>query len=168
MSMDAAVRRGHPIMFGSIILFSIIEMCIAAWITARYNSHHNFPTVGIQARVRYVLFLTIWTILFGTAYMTMFLLSPDGLFTSVFSHWVFLTITWILWVAAAAALTQTLGGALNCSVQTKFVYCGQLNALEGFAWLIWVLLTFTLCFVLYRGIVAARKGDGLRGGLVSV
>ncbi|KAF8167163.1 hypothetical protein B0H34DRAFT_2539 [Crassisporium funariophilum] len=167
--MDAAVRRGHPIVFGAIVLFSIIEMCIAAWITARYNSRHDFPNSGVRARVRYLLFVSIWTILFGTIYMIMFLVSSSGsLLTSVLSHWVFLTITWILWLAAAAAITQTLGGSLDCRIDTKFVYCGQLNALEGFAWLIWVLLTFLLAFVLYRGIVAARKGDGLRGGLVSV
>ena len=48
-----------------------------------------------------------------------------------------LAITWIIWLAAAAAITQTLGGSLNCATNTVFVYCGQLNALEGFAWLIW-------------------------------
>lgn len=40
-------------------------------------------------------------------------------------------------MAAAAAITQTLGGTLNCGVQTHIVYCGQLSALEGFAWIIW-------------------------------
>ena len=34
------------------------------------------------------------------------------------------------------ALTRDLGGALDCSTQDKFAYCGQLNALEGFAWFI--------------------------------
>lgn len=48
-----------------------------------------------------------------------------------------LFLMWILWLAAAAAITQILGGALNCYIQTYVVYCSQLNALQGFAWLIW-------------------------------
>lgn len=60
-------------------------------------------------------------------------------------HYFSLLVTWILWLAAAAAFTESVGGSLNCSVQTKFVYCGQLNALEGFAWLIWFAFSpFTL------------------------
>ena len=58
-----------------------------------------------------------------------------------------LFVTWVFWLAAAAALTQSLGGALDCHIQTKFVYCGHLNALSGFAWLIWFVFFFSLhCF----------------------
>lgn len=65
-----------------------------------------------------------------------------------------LAITWVLWLAAAAAITQTLGGSLNCSHETFFIYCGQLNALEGFAWLIWFVLF--LCW--FRNILTLHKG----------
>jgi len=153
-------------MFGSLVLFSIIEMCISAWITAKYNANHNFPNSGVRARVRYILFLSIWTIVFGSGFLVAFLVSATSAFASVASHFFFLLVTWILWLAAAAAITQTLGGALNCNTQSFFVYCGQLNALEGFAWLIWVLLTFMLLFVLIRGIMSAKRGDGYAGGLV--
>jgi len=57
----------------------------------------------------------------------------------IISHFTYsLFLSWIVWLAAAAALTQTLGGGINCGAQTylRFVYCSQLNALEGFAWLI--------------------------------
>ena len=53
-----------------------------------------------------------------------------------------LFVTWVFWLAAAAALTQSLGGALDCHTQTEFVYCGHLNALSGFAWLIWFVFFF--------------------------
>ena len=156
--------------FSTLIIFSIIEMSIAAWITAKYNSRHNFPSSGTRARVRYTLFVSIWTIVIGTAYLIGFLVAASSVFSSVASHFVLyvlshsthhltpflslpstpffsnqiliwnvtysLFITWILWLAAAAAITQTLGGALNCHVQDYFVYCGHLNALSGFAWLI--------------------------------
>jgi hypothetical protein len=140
-------------------------LSIAAWITAKYNKNHNFPTSSARAQVRYLLFMSIWTIVFGTVYLVGFLMAASSIFVSVASHFflcvlshstchlnrstVFfpnhifmrnviysLFLTWILWLAAAAAITQTLGGALNCHVQTYFVYCRQLNALEGFAWLI--------------------------------
>jgi len=120
-----------------------------------------------------------------------------------------LTFTWIMWTAGAAAVTQMIGGGLNCKyvpdspsifppthrmltqplsyrTQDIFVYCDQLNALEGFAWVEWyvqhddqnrlsnsdtrinrILVTFLLIVVLIRGITAARRGDGYRGGLVS-
>jgi len=153
-------------MFGALVVFSIIEMCISAWITAKYNAHHNFPNSGVRARVRYLLFLSIWTLLFGSGFLVIFLLSATSAFASVASHFFFLSVTWILWLAAAAAITQTLGGALNCNTQSYLVYCGQLNALEGFAWLIWVLLTFMLLFVLIRGITSAKRGDGYAAALV--
>jgi len=67
------------------------------------------------------------------------------------------------------------------------VYCGQLNALEGFAWIIWcvspapspprkiteeisfcrIIVTVLLIFVVIRGVAAARRGDGYRGQLVA-
>jgi len=164
--MESAIRIGHPIMFGAIVVFSIIEMCISAWITAKYNANHNFPNSGVRARVRYILFVSIWTILFGSGFLVVFLVATTSALASVASHFFFLTVTWILWLAAAAAITQTLGGALNCHTQSFFVYCGQLSALEGFAWLIWVLLTFMLLFVLIRGITSAKRGDGYAGALV--
>jgi hypothetical protein len=71
-----------------------------------------------------------------------------------------------MWTAAAASITEMLGGGLNCKAQDAYVYCNQLNALEGFAWLEWLLVTFAIVVVLIRGIVAARRGDGYRGGLV--
>ena len=100
-----------------------------------------------------------------------------------------LFVTWVFWLAAAAALTQSLGGALDCHTQTEFVYCGHLNALSGFAWLIWfvffffslyhcltskltivyrVVLTFVFLFVIIRAIMGARRGEGVAGPMVEV
>ncbi|KAF9523077.1 hypothetical protein CPB83DRAFT_863418 [Crepidotus variabilis] len=167
MAMDAIVRRGHPVVFGLLVLFAIIELCITAFVTAKYNSHHNYPNRSTRDRVRYLLFLSVWTTVFGAAFLGMFLVFMDNILVSVASHFVFLIITWILWLAAAAAFTSSIGGALNCHTQSFFVYCGQLNAIEGFAWLIWVVITLLLVFVLIRGIISQKRGDGVRGGLVA-
>jgi hypothetical protein len=98
-----------------------------------------------------------------------------------------LFVTWVFWLAAAAALTQSLGGALDCHTQTEFVYCGQLNALSGFAWLIWfvsvspyiclthkliivyrVVLTFMFLFVIIQSIMRMRRGEGVASPMVEV
>jgi hypothetical protein len=163
--MDTIIRRGHPIAFGFLVFFATIEMCISAWITAKYNGNHNAPNSGVRARVRYILFLSLWTMIFGGLYLGAFLAAANSIVSSVASHFVFLAVTWILWLAAAAAITQTLGGSLSCSL-SFFVYCGQLNALMAFAWIIFVLLTFILIAVLVRGIRSAKSGDGYRGALV--
>ena len=98
-----------------------------------------------------------------------------------------LFVTWVFWLAAAAALTQSLGGALDCHTQTEFVYCGHLNALSGFAWMIWfvlfsslthkqlkliivyrVVLTFVFLFVIIQGIMRMRRGEGVASPMVEV
>ena len=64
---------------------SLIEVSIAAWITAKYNTNHNFPNSSTRAQVRYLLFMSIWTIVFGTVYLVGFLVA-SGIFASVPLH----------------------------------------------------------------------------------
>ncbi|CAA7270865.1 unnamed protein product [Cyclocybe aegerita] len=167
MGLDNVIRKGHPILFGAIILFSIIELAISAWLTSQYNSHHNFSSGTLRSRVTYTLFVSVWTIVLSSAFLGLFLVNAGNVLVSVMGHFVFLFVTWILWLAASAALTDTLGGTINCATQSVFVHCGQLNALLAFAWIIWALITITLVLVLIRGIQSARKGDGYRGGLIA-
>ncbi|KAJ7075614.1 hypothetical protein B0H15DRAFT_653478 [Mycena belliarum] len=166
MTMDTHVRRGHPITFGLIILFGIIELAFSAWLTSEFNKHPEDRTLGQQDRVRFTLFASIWTVVFSALFFILFMHSANGsVLTSVLSHLIFLALTWIIWTAAAVAVTQMIGGGLNCRLD-EFVYCDQLNVLEAFAWLIWLLVTFATIVVIVRGISALRRGDGYRGGLV--
>ncbi|KAG2755175.1 hypothetical protein P692DRAFT_20869172 [Suillus brevipes Sb2] len=167
MAFDTHMRRGHPIVFSLIIFFSIIELAISAWLTSRFNAHHNYFSLAERDRTRFLLFTSIWTIVVSGAYMFFFFSLPNSTFSSVASHVVFLFLTWVFWTAGAASITAALGGGLNCNTQSVFVYCGQLNALEGFAWVIWILVTFAILVVLIRGIFAARRGDGMRGPLIA-
>ncbi|OCH92988.1 hypothetical protein OBBRIDRAFT_818029 [Obba rivulosa] len=165
-SFDPAVRRGHPILFTLIIIFGLVEVAISGWLVGKYNSHHNFPSTSVRDRARFLLFTSCWTVFFSLFYLALFLHSAGGsILTSVLSHAVFLFITWVFWLAGAAAITDSLGGSLHCS-NSGVVYCGQLNALEAFAWIEFVLLTIALFVVLLRGITSSRRGDGLRGQLV--
>ncbi|EGN93733.1 hypothetical protein SERLA73DRAFT_189489 [Serpula lacrymans var. lacrymans S7.3] len=167
MAFDNHVRRGHPIVFSLIIFFSIIELAISAWLTSRFDANHNYFSVDERDRTRFLLFASIWTVVFSALYMFFFFFLPSGIFSSVASHILFLSITWIFWTAGAASITAALGGGLNCTTQNIFVYCGQLNALEGFAWVIWILVTFAILVTIFRGITAARRGDGMRGPLIA-
>ncbi|GJE89632.1 MARVEL domain-containing protein [Phanerochaete sordida] len=167
VSWDPHVRRGHPIMMVLIIIFGIIELSISAWLTSRYNAHHNYLNTSERDRTRFLLFTSIWTIVFSTLYSLLFFQSPDGSFlTSVGSHAIFMFLTWVFWLSGAAAITASLGGGLNCG-RDHVTYCGQLNALEAFAWVEFVLTTFALVVIMLRGIAATRRGDGIKGALVS-
>ena len=151
-------------------------MCISAWLTARYNSRHDYPFGSVRARVRYILFCSIWTIVMGIIFLVFFFVSSLGsVMTSVAAHFILyvshihpqpasltrksldsLIITFILWVAAAAAITEALGGGLSCSHQNYFTYCGQLNAVEGFAWLIWCVPPVTISSRLSQALTRIR------------
>ncbi|KAF8131523.1 hypothetical protein EV363DRAFT_1164973 [Boletus edulis] len=156
MAFEDWIRKGHPIILGSLIVFSIIELSISAFLVAQFNRHHNYFSTDERDRTAFLLFASIWTIVLSALYMSFFFIVPDNV----------LLLTWIFWTAGAASITAALGGGLNCVNQTVFVYCGQLNALEGFAWVIWIIVTFAIIVVAIRGVIAARRGDGLRGPLV--
>ncbi|KZT22650.1 hypothetical protein NEOLEDRAFT_1119230 [Neolentinus lepideus HHB14362 ss-1] len=164
---DVYIRRGHPIVFGLIIFFGIVELALSAWLTSRYNAHHNYPSDAVRTRSRFLLFSSIWTILISPLYMGLFLFSTAGsIFTSVASHFIFVFFSWVFWLAGAASITAALGGGLDCHYD-ETSYCGQLNAQEGFAWIEFIMFTLVLVIVLVRGISVSRAGDGLRGQLVS-
>jgi len=168
MAFDTAVRRGHPVIFGLIIFFAIIEGAIATWLIVRFNQHHN-TTNTIHTRTAFLTFVSWWTVFFSLWYFVLFLHAPVGgsVLTSVGSHLLFLFITWVFWTAGAAAITAALGGGNNCStIDFELVYCNQLNAVEGFAWATWIFVTIALVVVMVRGVSANRRGDGMRGGLV--
>ncbi|KAG8683747.1 hypothetical protein FRC09_015876 [Ceratobasidium sp. 395] len=168
MGLDTHVRRGHPITFGLLIFFGIIEGAIATWLTTRFNQHHNYLNTSVRDRVRLLTFTSWWTVLFCAILLAIFMRSPTGsIATSVLAHLVFLGITWVLWTAGAASITAALGGGINCSrVQEQVVYCNQLNALEGFAWVEWILTTFAIFVVIICAVRSMRRGDGARGSLI--
>ncbi|KAK7035932.1 aldehyde dehydrogenase [Favolaschia claudopus] len=167
MGMSTHVRRGHPIVFGLIIFFGIIELALSAWLTSKFNMLHNQRSLTERDRVRFTLFTSTWTIFFSGLLIMLFWHSSDGsILTSIISHLIILGFSWIMWTAVAAAITEMLGGGLNCGHQDVYVYCNQLNALEAFAWVEWLLVTIAIIVVIVRGISAARRGDGYRGSLV--
>ncbi|KAJ4482370.1 hypothetical protein J3R30DRAFT_3458672 [Lentinula aciculospora] len=168
MVFDSHIRRGHPILFSLVAFFGIIELALSAWLTARFDKLHDYSDISERDRVRFTLFASIWTLVTAAFFGVLFSFhSASSALTSVLMHVIWGFLTWVIWTAAAAAVTQMLGGGLNCNDVTGFNYCGQLNALEAFAWIEWILTTFAVIIVLICAITAGRRGDGYRGGLVS-
>ena len=56
--------------------------------TAKYNDNHNFPNTAVQDRVRYILFASIWTVVLGSMYLTLFIFMAGNVFASIASHFV--------------------------------------------------------------------------------
>jgi len=68
---------------------------------------------------------------------------------------------------SGAAVADSLGGPLSCS-NPEFAHCNQLNALQAFAWINFIIFFITFVYILFLGFKAARKGDGYTGPLVQV
>ncbi|KAK0466139.1 uncharacterized protein EV420DRAFT_811477 [Desarmillaria tabescens] len=174
MSLSSLVQFSHLIVFRLLIWSGIItvsisirrwahlfypsQLSISAWLTSQFNKHGHQNGITQRDRVRYVLFASMWTVVFCTFYLVLFLYSTTGsVLTSIASHLIFLFLTWVIWIAAAAAVTQMLGGGLNCKTQDVFVYCGQLNALEAFCWIEWILVTLAVFIMIFQAFRPAVK-----------
>ncbi|KAG1816394.1 uncharacterized protein BJ212DRAFT_1446934 [Suillus subaureus] len=166
MDFGTHMRMGHPLVFSLIIFCSIIELSISAWLTSRFTARHNYFSLAERDRTCFLLFTSAWTIVFSSLYMCFFYL-PGTVLGSVISHIFSLFLTWIFWTAGATSITTALSGELNRNTPSVFAYPVQLNALQGFAWVTEALVTFALLAVLIRGIIAARRGDGIRGSLIT-
>lgn len=90
------------VFFVAILVFSIIEVCtltifqqydnsvlqlsISAWLTARFNSRHDFLSTTIRDRVRFLLFCSIWTTFLSPFFPVLLLLGSLEVVTSVAAH----------------------------------------------------------------------------------
>jgi hypothetical protein len=75
-------------------------------------------------------------------------------------------LSWIFWLAGAAAITAGLGGGVACA-QFGYPYCSQLNATIGFAWIEFILISVLLILIALIGTSALRRGDRLSSGLIA-
>ncbi|GAA5952618.1 hypothetical protein JCM8115_003652 [Rhodotorula mucilaginosa] len=164
---EAHIKRGHVITFSLLALFSLIEWIIAAALVSYYNKDHNYPSNSVRDRVRFLLFAGLWTFVFSFVYIAGFLTAATNFLFSIASHVVWLFVTWVFQLAGTAALSSALGGSLDCSFYNG-PHCSQLNALEAFGWICWILLTFMLAFAVWIGARSARSGNGFGGAVVSV
>ncbi|KAI0005560.1 hypothetical protein BJV74DRAFT_762072, partial [Russula compacta] len=134
------------------------QLSISAWLSARYNTHHNYLSTTERDRVHFLLFCSIWTTVLSPIFPTLLLLESANILTGIAAHVIFLFLSWVFWLSGAAAITDSLGGGLDCNLH--YVYCGQLNALEAFAWMEWVLLMVGFIYALVVAVRAVRGGEG--------
>ncbi|KAI0033841.1 hypothetical protein K488DRAFT_46862 [Vararia minispora EC-137] len=157
---DVHVRRAHPITFGLILLFAVILLGLTAFLVSVFNS----------ARLNFLLFCSVWTLVFAPIFLAFFYTAPGHLFASVGSHWVFLFLTWVFWLAGAAALSDILDGPFSSGSCSRFSipHCSTLRATEAFAWIEWILLTWAFFAVTFLGVHHIRGGRGYRGPMYDV
>ncbi|KAF8326368.1 uncharacterized protein EI90DRAFT_3070664 [Cantharellus anzutake] len=169
VSFDKFVSRSYPILMGSITLFTIIELAISAFLVSRYNSRHDYPSTSVRDQSRFLLFCSVWTLFSAPVYLFLFFWKPwRSVISSTISHLVWTSLSWIFWFSGAVAITASLGGGNNCSnLDYNLPYCNHLNALEGFAWIEWILFTAFFPVVIFIAQRAYRSGSPLRGGLIS-
>lgn len=81
-----------------------------------YNSHHNYLSVNVRDRTRYILFTSCWTVLFSLFYLALFLhsASTGSVLTSVLSHGV-LYVLHLLSMSDSGANNYLACSSLGCS-----------------------------------------------------
>ncbi len=63
------------------------QLAISAWLVSRFNLRHDYLSLAVRDRTRFILFACCWTFFFGVLYFGLFLYRPTGgVFTSVLSH----------------------------------------------------------------------------------
>ncbi|EOR00669.1 hypothetical protein E3P92_03073 [Wallemia ichthyophaga] len=161
MATETAIKKGHPIYFGVLILFSIVLMSISAFLVDRYNSDDSFLSEGVSNTVRYILFCSLWTIVTASAYLVGFLAVPmgsGGVLLSVASHLIWVVLTFCIWLAGAAAITAELGGGVSCKF-ADYTYCHHLNAILGLTWIDTVLIFLAMIVIIVIS-VRSRSSSG--------
>ncbi|BGP54705.1 hypothetical protein JCM8202_003212 [Rhodotorula sphaerocarpa] len=164
-NVDAHVKRGHIISFSLLTVFSCIAWIIAAALVSYWNGSSSYPSGSEGVRIRFLLFVGLWTFIFSLVYIVGFLVAASSFIFSIASHVVFLFITWVFWLSGTAAFASSLGGSLDCSYYTG-PYCTQQNALEAFGWICFILTTFMLVGAIMVGAKSARSGNGFGGSLI--
>jgi len=165
MALGDIIYRAHPIYLGLTVLFAFIEMILTAILVHSYNNT-GYPSDGYKGATRFLLFTSLWTLLFGGAYIGSFLLATSSIISSIASHGAFAFLTWLFWLAGAAALTNYTSGSLTCHV-SHIAHCYQLNAAVGFAWSEFILFTLFFVFILFMGLRSSRNGNGFTGPLTA-
>ena len=94
------------VLFGSLILFSIISVspsplicrlfieltvpgvqtAISAWLTSRYNTRHDYLSISVRDKVYFLVFASVWTLVFSIVYLGLFFAMPNGIMSSVISR----------------------------------------------------------------------------------
>lgn len=58
-----------------------------------FSSDNNYPSNSIRDRLRFLVFVSWWTVVFSAGYLAVFLINAGSFLASIASHgvWIFLT-----------------------------------------------------------------------------
>ncbi|KAH7101787.1 hypothetical protein BKA62DRAFT_702287 [Auriculariales sp. MPI-PUGE-AT-0066] len=129
------------------LLFAIVEVALSTHLVSSYNSRPDEAQArSVHIRVRFITFASWWTVLLGTVLpMLGWFLTDKYMWLFLYGNLMFLTLTWIWWSAAAAAITASLNGGHNCSaLPYNLPHCDTLNAVMAFSWIILLIVTIGL------------------------
>ncbi|WFD00974.1 hypothetical protein MYAM1_003733 [Malassezia yamatoensis] len=164
VDLSSAVRRGHPIAFGVFAFLALIVAIIASAVVADFNSNGQPARKLARDSTRFLVFAGWWGFLFSLVYIGLFLSGIGGFLSSIASHAVFIFITWVFWLAGAAALSSAVSNA-DCSTSTSGLRdCSALRAICAFSWIGWLELTCMLGVICYLAYKAFSGGRGMNDG----
>ena len=64
----------------------VLQLAISAWLTARYNTRHDFLSTTERDRVRFLLFCSIWTTFLSPIFPVVLSLESLEVVSSVAAH----------------------------------------------------------------------------------
>ncbi|KAF9004794.1 hypothetical protein BDQ17DRAFT_1171965, partial [Cyathus striatus] len=143
---------------GTVSVFSLIVMAMCAHLISFTisldNIYFNFSALGLATAL-----LTMLTV----PAMIIVDMSRKGAFTSMIAvelGWI--GFLWVMWLATAAltADNNITGGSCGRQLFSAFVTaCGEINAIEAFAFLNWLALVGYFALLLAYSIVANNNGN---------
>ena len=111
----------------------LLQLSISAWLTARYHDHRNYLSTTERDRVHFLLFCSIWTTFLSPIFPVLLILERVQIMAGIAAHAILcvisailrpvipliaiscsLFLSWVFWLSGAAAITESLGGGLDC------------------------------------------------------
>lgn len=156
------IRRYHPILFSLITAIAIALLGLTAWTHHQYSKFgltRGVLGTGLSRRLDFLIFLSVWTTVFGAAYIIFAHTGRFGAIASHASHVLWLLITWIMWLIGAALYHQYLNHHKFCGVTTRM--CQVNRAIRALSWIEFALCLITmLIIILHIGSKTARYRTG--------
>ncbi|EJD36030.1 hypothetical protein AURDEDRAFT_20238, partial [Auricularia subglabra TFB-10046 SS5] len=129
----------HPFLFLLIALLAIVEIGLTAWFVDHFNDV-GWPTDRFHSLIILFLFNACWTALFALAYVWWTIAGVTHFLASVAGSTIWLLITAILWVVAAALFHEWFD--VDCTGTPVVSICRQMEAIEAIGW-----TEFALCIL---------------------
>jgi preprotein translocase subunit SecG len=143
MNLFATLRY---LVFVVVLVFALIHLALAASLTSFIGTLLTFPGFAVA--------VSVLTLVIAIPMLVVDFIRKGSVISWVATELGWCGLLWVLWLASAALSTSSLiiGDCAGDSL------CQQYQALQGFAWLTWLLLTAYIIIVIVLAILATVKG----------